>query len=123
MKLNKSDICCGVYQLSGIQECKRPAGCEEVIKEICKSLKNREVTKVHGWVDAHSRPPVLIFSDNMDNKAGEKLAAHIRLKKLGKVQKSCVFGNSSVTTHKCRVYIWYLDYHALGIQELLENFR
>jgi hypothetical protein len=59
----------------------------------------------------------------MDNKSGEKLAQYIRLKKLGKVQKSLVFDNPSVMTHKCRVYIWYLDYHALGIQELLDNFR
>jgi hypothetical protein len=49
MKLNKSDICCGVYQLSEIQDCKHPAGCAEVIKEICKLLKNKTVKNTYDW--------------------------------------------------------------------------
>lgn len=122
MKLNMSDINCGVYQLSGLSGTVNTAGREYVIDEIKTMLLNKTVMKEYEWVYAHARPPAIIFSGHVDGPI-PKFVDYIIEKGYGNVEESMVFTNTSVLSHDCRIWIWFLDYKALGIEKLLNSYK
>lgn len=116
MHLDRSNISCGIYQFSGIAV--DPASNIEYIK---KQLLEKTVLNKYDWAKAHARPPIIIFSDQIDD-CGQDLADYITNNKLGQILESPVIYNPSILTNKIKIYTWLLDYKALKIESLLKSY-
>lgn len=110
-KLNKTEISCGIVQLSGL--CRNPdiydsndrIPPEEVLLEAFEkndSIRNRDWGP---W-------GMVIFSDSVRRGNGRRLASFIRKNNLGKVQSSKIFNNPN-TYRAIQIWLWYIDRSAL----------
>jgi hypothetical protein len=119
MRLDRTNISCGIYQLDGVLG-ETPTSIVNFVKN---ALLDKVVMHKYDWMRAHARPPIIIFSDLSDyKKGGPGLAAHIKNEKLGTVVAS-PFENLSVCPQDCAIWIWHLDYKALGIESLLDCYK
>lgn len=133
MLLDNTFISCGIYQLHGVSS-ETPA---KVVSFVKKELKNKKVRNQHGYFAAHARPPIIIFNDILRGShsssdyehnnefcdmSGSALVKYITERGYGKVVSSGEYRNHSVTDNICEMWIWFLDYKALGLEELLASY-
>jgi hypothetical protein len=83
---------------------------------------NWEKEKHVAWAKGHARPKVIMFSTTTEGP-GAKLKQYIIDKGYGDIQESEVFVNNCLGPHDCVIYLWYLNYEALGITELLKHYQ
>src|SRR5689334_6375419 len=92
MRLAKSNISCGIYQLDGFTFGDTP---DLITKFVVKKLKNKEVMEeenkargdANGWAYANARPPMIIFNTTDDSGHGERFAKYIEENNLGEICK------------------------------------
>jgi len=120
MHFDKTLISCGVYQMKGLSG---PTP-ENLIAIVKQHLSEQTVTSIHGQPQAHQMPPFIIFSDVVSKSpksGGEQLAKYIKDNKLGTVMETEEVFNPSILRNKIKVYIWHVDYKALGLYDKLAD--
>jgi hypothetical protein len=134
MRLDRSNISCGIYQLDGFNSGDTP---ELTVKFVTKTLQAKTVMTAadgaktaagytlpvgNGWAIANARPAMVMFNHTEESQRGENLAKYIEAKKLGDITR-IPHVNHCLQQSQCTMYVWKLDYKALGIEELLQSYK